>query len=84
MANRDSTANIIPDMPPWMVDHVAAVRKSEAGTAVTIPTTIPDAIEAVSRARSLPAFTCMVEPLHLLAHFLPERISRPPTRTRTL
>jgi hypothetical protein len=27
IATRDSTANVIPDMPPWMLDHVAPKRK---------------------------------------------------------
>ena len=53
MATSDSTANIIPDMPPWMLDHVAAMRKDEARTPVNRPTTIPDKIDAMRRPMSL-------------------------------
>jgi hypothetical protein len=52
MATRDSTANIIPDMPPWMLDHVAAMRKNQAGMAVTNPTAIPETKDALSRPLS--------------------------------
>jgi len=53
IATSHSTANIIPDMPPWIPDHVAARRKNQAATPVRTPTTIPDTMEAKARPISL-------------------------------
>jgi len=50
MAIRVTTANAIPDMPPWMLDQVAPIRNNEDGTPVTAATTIPVASEAASRS----------------------------------
>jgi hypothetical protein len=41
-------ANLTWDMPPWILDHVAARRKDQATTPVRTPTTIPDTVEAMA------------------------------------
>ena len=41
IATSESTASTIPDMPPWMLDHVAACTKHPAAILVTVPTTTP-------------------------------------------
>lgn len=53
IATRNSTASIISDMPPWILDHVAARRKDQTATPVRTPTTIPDTMEAMARPISL-------------------------------
>jgi hypothetical protein len=52
IATSHSTANVIPDIPPWIPDHVAARRKNQAATPVRTPT-IPDTVEAMARRISL-------------------------------
>jgi hypothetical protein len=49
IATTDSTVNTISDVPPWMLDHVAAMRKNQATMPVTMPTTIPDTMATILR-----------------------------------
>ena len=52
MATSESTGNIIPDMPPWIVDHVAAMRNDQATVPVSRATMIPARMEAPRRPMS--------------------------------
>ena len=48
----DSTASITPDMPPWMLDHPAAVRKDQVTAPVRSHTTSPNTMDAIARPMS--------------------------------
>jgi hypothetical protein len=50
----ESTASVHPDMPPWMLDHVAAMKKELATKPVAIPTAVPHTTEAVVRPMPMP------------------------------
>jgi hypothetical protein len=52
MATSESTANIIPDMPPWIPDQVAAMRNDQATVPVRRVTMIPDTMDATLRPMS--------------------------------
>ena len=52
MATSESTANIIPDMPPWIPDQVAAMRNDQATVPVRRATIIPDTMDATRRPMS--------------------------------
>jgi hypothetical protein len=49
----DNTASITPDMPPWMLDHPAAVRKDHVTAPVRNHTTNPNTMDAIARPMSL-------------------------------
>jgi hypothetical protein len=52
MATGESMASIIPDMPPWILDHVAAMRNDQATAPVRRATMIPDTMDATRRPMS--------------------------------
>ena len=52
MATGESIASIIPDMPPWILDHVAAMRNDQATVPVIRATMIPDTMDATRRPMS--------------------------------
>jgi hypothetical protein len=49
MQTDESTASIMPDMPPWILDHVAAMRNDQATVPVRRATMIPDTMDATRR-----------------------------------